>query len=130
LWTAQPEFVDSRTTPVKYGLDQVLNLAKADAVDVTFDGGERAAWVKQSVDICEKKGVLGAGYIPEAYQQTVCFAKLRGAVRVLPVRRSRVRPHVPYGQRIGLGLVGHHRREGSVTDQRRGAHRDRIEQGV
>src|SRR5262249_29927632 len=33
--------------------------------------GERAAWVKQSVDICEKKGVLGAGYIPKAYQTSV-----------------------------------------------------------
>jgi predicted Zn-dependent protease len=36
-----------------------------------FGPGERAAWVKQSVDICEKKGVLGAGYIPKAYQTTV-----------------------------------------------------------
>src|SRR3954470_13850186 len=35
-----------------------------------FGPGERAAWVKQSVDICEKKGVLGAGYIPKAYQTT------------------------------------------------------------
>jgi predicted Zn-dependent protease len=37
---------------------------------VEFGPGERAAWVKQSVDICEKKGVLGAGYIPKAYQTT------------------------------------------------------------
>jgi predicted Zn-dependent protease len=37
---------------------------------VDFGPGERAAWVKQSVDICEKKGVLGAGYIPKAYQTT------------------------------------------------------------
>jgi predicted Zn-dependent protease len=35
-----------------------------------FGPGERAAWVKQSVDICEKKGVLGAGYIPKTYQTT------------------------------------------------------------
>ena len=35
-----------------------------------FGPGERAAWVKQSVDICEKKGVLGSGYIPKAYQTT------------------------------------------------------------
>jgi len=33
-----------------------------------FGPGERAAWVKQSVEICDKKGVLGAGYIPKAYQ--------------------------------------------------------------
>jgi len=42
-----------------------------------FGPGERAAWVKQSVDICEKKGVLGAGYIPKAYQTTV-FANSEG----------------------------------------------------
>src|SRR5262245_59727948 len=35
-----------------------------------FGPGERAAWVKQSIDICEKKGVLGSGYIPKAYQTT------------------------------------------------------------
>jgi predicted Zn-dependent protease len=35
-----------------------------------FGPGDRAAWVKQSVDICEKKGVLGAGYIPKAHQTT------------------------------------------------------------
>jgi len=46
---------------------------KVDAVTpatAEFGPGERAAWVKQSVDICEKKGVLGSGYIPKAYQTT------------------------------------------------------------
>ncbi|HZR24302.1 MAG TPA: DNA gyrase modulator, partial [Vicinamibacterales bacterium] len=42
-----------------------------------FGPGERAAWVKQSVDICDKKGVLGAGYIPKAYQ-TNCIANSEG----------------------------------------------------
>jgi predicted Zn-dependent protease len=42
-----------------------------------FGPGERAAWVKQSVDICEKKGVLGAGYIPKVYQ-TTAFANSEG----------------------------------------------------
>src|SRR5207253_8287619 len=42
-----------------------------------FGPGERAAWVKQSIDICEKKGVLGAGYIPKAYQ-TTCQANSEG----------------------------------------------------
>jgi predicted Zn-dependent protease len=42
-----------------------------------FGPGERAAWVKQSVDMCEKKGVLGAGYIPKAYQ-TTCLANSEG----------------------------------------------------
>ncbi len=46
---------------------------KVDAVvpaTADFGPGERAAWVKQSVDICEKKSVLGSGYIPKAYQTT------------------------------------------------------------
>jgi len=48
-------------------------------VPATADSGpgERAAWVKQSIDICEKKGVLGAGYIPKAYQ-TNCVANSEG----------------------------------------------------
>ena len=33
----------------------------------TFGPAERAAMVKASVDICEKKGVLGAGYIPKLH---------------------------------------------------------------
>jgi predicted Zn-dependent protease len=32
---------------------------------VNFGPAERAAMVKKSVDICEKKGVVGAGYIPK-----------------------------------------------------------------
>jgi predicted Zn-dependent protease len=42
-----------------------------------FGPGERAAWVKQSVEICEKKGVLGAGYIPKSYL-TSAFANSEG----------------------------------------------------
>ncbi len=34
---------------------------------VSFGPAERAAMVKKSVDICEKKGVLGAGYIPKLH---------------------------------------------------------------
>ena len=32
---------------------------------VNFGPAERAAMVKQSIDICEKKGVVGSGYIPK-----------------------------------------------------------------
>jgi predicted Zn-dependent protease len=34
---------------------------------VEFGPAERARLVKQSVDVCEKKGVLGAGYIPKMH---------------------------------------------------------------
>ncbi|MBA2356151.1 MAG: TldD/PmbA family protein [Acidobacteria bacterium] len=34
---------------------------------VDFGPAERAAMVKQSLDLCEKKGVVGAGYIPKLH---------------------------------------------------------------
>src|SRR4029077_10055391 len=34
---------------------------------VEFGPAERARMVKQSVDVCEKKGVLGSGYIPKLH---------------------------------------------------------------
>src|SRR3954462_11546661 len=34
---------------------------------VAFGPAERARLVKQSVDVCERKGVLGAGYIPKMH---------------------------------------------------------------
>src|SRR5215471_1119576 len=52
-----------------------VNAALPQTVD--FGPGDRAKWVKQSIDICEKKGVLGAGYIPKAYQ-TTCLANSEG----------------------------------------------------
>lgn len=57
------------TALVKGPLEYVPVNAVAQAT-ADFGPGERAAWVKQSVDICETKGVLGSGYIPKAYQTT------------------------------------------------------------
>src|SRR6185503_10535442 len=93
-----------------------------------FGPGERAAWVKQSIDICEKKGVLAAGYIPKAYQ-TNCVAN-SGALWLLPVRRDRFHPHLPHGERRRVGMGGHHRGEGSRAGEGRRAHRDCGEQGA
>jgi predicted Zn-dependent protease len=42
-----------------------VDAARPQAVD--FGPAERARLVKQSVDVCEKKGVLGAGYIPKLH---------------------------------------------------------------
>jgi predicted Zn-dependent protease len=58
--------------PQDYVKVDAVNQATAD-----FGPGDRAAWVKESVDICTKKGVLGAGYIPKAYQ-TNCLANSEG----------------------------------------------------
>src|SRR5262249_45675736 len=56
--------------PLVKGPQDYVPVEAALTKTVDFGPGERAAWVKQSVDICEKKGVLGAGYIPKAYQTT------------------------------------------------------------
>jgi predicted Zn-dependent protease len=44
---------------------------------VNFGPAERARMVKQSLDICQKKGVVGSGYIPKTYQ-TTCSANSKG----------------------------------------------------
>ena len=44
---------------------------------VNFGPGERARMVKDSIDLAERKGVLGAGYIPKI-DQTTCNANSRG----------------------------------------------------
>src|SRR6266571_4051437 len=65
---------------LRAAIDDAQDYVKVDAVvpaTAELGPGERAAWVKQSIDICEKKGVLGAGYIPKAYQ-TTCLANSEG----------------------------------------------------
>ena len=44
---------------------------------VNFGPGERARMVRDSIDLAEKKGVLGAGYIPKI-DQTTCNANSKG----------------------------------------------------
>jgi predicted Zn-dependent protease len=44
---------------------------------VNFGPAERARMVKQSLDICQKKGVIGSGYIPKIHQ-TTCTANSKG----------------------------------------------------
>src|SRR3954467_6114079 len=56
--------------PLVKGPQEYVPVDAALPATANFGPGERAAWVKQSVDICEKKGVLGAGYIPKSYQTT------------------------------------------------------------
>jgi predicted Zn-dependent protease len=64
-------------TPLVKGPQEYIPVDAVQQRTADFGPGERAAWVKQSVDICEKKGVLGAGYIPKAYQ-TTCLANSEG----------------------------------------------------
>jgi predicted Zn-dependent protease len=44
---------------------------------VNYGPAERAKAVRQSLDICNKKGVLGSGYIPKVHQ-TTCSANSKG----------------------------------------------------
>ena len=44
---------------------------------VNFGPAERAQMVKQSLDVCQKKGVIGSGYIPKNHQ-TTCTANSKG----------------------------------------------------
>src|SRR5262245_111825 len=44
---------------------------------VDFGPAERGRMVKQSLDICQKKGVVGSGYIPKTYL-TTCSANSKG----------------------------------------------------
>ena len=95
---------------------------------VAFGPAERARMVKQSVDVCEKKGVLGSGYIPKLHW-TDALANSEGLFALLPLRRGELHPDLPHAGRHRLGLGRHHRAEGHLEDRRRGAHRDRRRQG-
>src|SRR5436853_3808757 len=64
-------------TPLVKGPQDYVPVDAVAPKTADFGPGERAAWVRQSVDICEKKGVLGAGYGPKAYQ-TTCLANSEG----------------------------------------------------
>ena len=44
---------------------------------VNFGPAERARMVKQSLDVCQKKNVIGSGYIPKVHQ-TTCSANSKG----------------------------------------------------
>ncbi|MEO7273704.1 MAG: TldD/PmbA family protein [Vicinamibacterales bacterium] len=44
---------------------------------VNFGPAERGRMVRQSLDICQKKGVIGSGYIPKTYL-TTCNANTKG----------------------------------------------------
>jgi predicted Zn-dependent protease len=63
--------------PLVKGPQQYIAVDAVAPATANFGPGERAAWVKQSIDICEKNGVLAAGYIPKAYQ-TNCIANSEG----------------------------------------------------
>lgn len=70
-----------------------------------FGPGERAAWVKQSIDICEKKGVLGAGYIPKNYQ-TTCLTNSEGLFAYYELREAQRSVRVGRTMHLVIGSSG------------------------
>ena len=55
---------------------------------MNFGPRERALMVKESIDISEKTGVVGSGYIPKT-DQTNCTANTKGLFAYYRVGRSR-----------------------------------------
>ena len=63
--------------PLVEGPQEYVSVDAALPTGVNFGPAERAQMVKQSLDICEKKGVIGSGYIPKTYLST-CTANSKG----------------------------------------------------
>jgi predicted Zn-dependent protease len=63
--------------PIVAGPQEYLDVDAALPSGVNYGPAERAKAVRQSLDICEKKGVLGSGYIPKVYL-TTCTANSKG----------------------------------------------------
>jgi predicted Zn-dependent protease len=63
--------------PLTEGPQDYVQVDAALPSGVNFGPAERAQMVKQSLDICQKKGVVGSGYIPKTHQ-TTCTANSKG----------------------------------------------------
>lgn len=63
--------------PLIEGPQDYVEVDAALASGVNFGPAERARMVKQSLDVCQKKGVIGSGYIPKVHQ-TTCTANSKG----------------------------------------------------
>ena len=68
---------DTPNLPALLGAQTYIPVDAALKAGVSFGPRERAMMVKTSSDICEKRGVLGSGYIPKTYQ-TDCTANTKG----------------------------------------------------
>ena len=63
--------------PLVEGPQDYLPVDAALPSGVNFGPAERGQMVKQSLDICQKKNVIGSGYIPKVHQ-TTCSANSKG----------------------------------------------------
>ena len=96
---------------------------------VNFGAAERARLVKQSVDVCEKKGVVGSGYIPKLHwtdaransEGLFAYHRYAEASMILTCR-------TPDG--TGSGWAGTTGLKDVTQDRRAGHQRDRGGQGA
>jgi predicted Zn-dependent protease len=63
--------------PLTKGPQDYIPVDAAPAPMVNFGPGQRAEMVRKSIDVCDKIGALGSGYIPKVYQ-TTCSANSAG----------------------------------------------------
>jgi len=75
--TAAKANPDTPNLPALLGEQTYIPVDAALPAGVNFGPRERATMVKTSSDICEKRGVLGSGYIPKTFQ-TDCTANTKG----------------------------------------------------
>ncbi len=68
---------NKESLPLIEGPQDYLPVEAALPSGVDFGPAERGQMVKQSLDICQKKNVIGSGYIPKVYQ-TSCSANSKG----------------------------------------------------
>ena len=68
---------DTPNLPALLGAQTYIPVDATLSSGVNFGPRERAMMVKASSDICEKRGVLGSGYIPKTHQ-TNCTANTKG----------------------------------------------------
>ncbi len=69
--------IDNPNLPPLLGAQTYLPVDSAIPNLVNYGPAERARMVRDSIDLAEKKGVLGAGYIPKV-DQTTCTANSNG----------------------------------------------------
>jgi predicted Zn-dependent protease len=68
---------NSEAMPLIEGPQEYIQVDATLPSGVNFGPAERGQMVKQSLDICQKKNVIGSGYIPKVHQ-TTCSANSKG----------------------------------------------------
>jgi predicted Zn-dependent protease len=74
---AQAARANADLLPLIEGPQEYVPVDAALPGGVNYGPAERAKAVRQSLDVCEKKGVLGSGYIPKVHL-TTCSANSKG----------------------------------------------------